>query len=280
MRRSWLELSQLLATGQERLNAPWLKFWLVVLGAFLTYTLKTQVGLSAVVSASLTAVFAAVTAPGYATQLYCGAFVGMTSARLLANHAELALAAAVAAALYVITEKVYQGFGGRLGAVAFCATFLTSWGLKRGFVLTPLPPLEIMAPIIVYAVLACALTHWLNVVRGHGPVLASGLVALAGGLILPQVFSGETGASLAVMTMCASFAGMSSIKRIPTPFDAVLLGLLTGAVYLYSMPIAGGAGGKLGRIAFGAAVAVHSLRDVLARLGLGGPVRSESPPGS
>jgi hypothetical protein len=90
------------------------------------------------------------------------------------------------------------------------------------------------------------LTFWLNVTLGHGAVIASAVVGITGGLVLPQVYL-EIGGTLAVVVFCASFAGMSSGERFPRASMMWLVGLVAGLIFVYSMPVGGGAGGKLGR---------------------------------
>jgi hypothetical protein len=241
-------------------------FSAVFLGAVIAFLLKIDLGLGAVVGAGLTALMAALVVPGLAVPAYCGAFVGMTSARLFSAYGDLCLAAAIAGVVYLLTQRAFQGYGGKLGTIAFCGTFATGFGLKREFLLTPFPALDLVAPILLCALIATAFTYYLSVTLDHGPVLASGGTALISGLILPNLFHGEVGGTLAVMATCASFAGMSSPKRITNWWAVLAMGLFTGMIYILSMPLAGGAGGKLGTISFGVAVSV-SAWDAMIRKG-------------
>jgi hypothetical protein len=43
------------------------------------------------------------------------------------------------------------------------------------------------------------------------------------------------------------------------------MGLFTGMIYILSMPLAGGAGGKLGTISFGVAVSVSAWNAVIRK---------------
>ena len=52
---------------------------------------------------------------------------------------------------------------------------------------------------------------------------------------------------------------MSSPERIPNWWVVIAMGLFTGMIYILSMPLAGGAGGKLGTISFGAAISVSAM---------------------
>ena len=76
---------------------------------------------------------------------------------------------------------------------------------------------------------------------------------------MPAVYPDGVGSTLAVTVLCASFAGMSSAQRVPYFFQIVLIGLVCGIIFIYSMPLAGGAGGKLGAIGFGSVLAVRVM---------------------
>jgi hypothetical protein len=92
--------------------------------------------------------------------------------------------------------------------------------------------------------------------------MASGIVGVVAGLILPVLFP-EIGGTLAVMAICASFVGMSSAKHFPNALPLAVAGLFLGLIFIYSMPFLGGAGGKLGTMAFGSGLAVRGFMDLL-----------------
>jgi hypothetical protein len=85
-----------------------------------------------------------------------------------------------------------------------------------------------------------------------------------GGLLLPAL-EPEAGTLLAVAVFCASFTGMSSPKRLPGAPWLTVAGLITGAAFVISLPVLGGAGGKLGTLALGAATATWAVRTYLPR---------------
>ena len=248
----------------------------VVGGALIAYCLSVDVGLGAVTAAALVALVAALVVPDYAVSMYCGSFVGMTSARLLISHWDVAIAGGVAAALYVLTSCAYPGFVGKLGTIAFTGSVFTGLGLDREFLITEIPEQPVILLITVCAVVATAITYWLNVVLGHGPVMASGIVGIAGGLVLPAIYP-EIGGTLAVMAMCASFAGMSSSAHFPRWTMMLGVGLITGLIFVNSMPLLGGAGGKLGTIAFGSVLAVRGYYDLVERSGPALACEAEEP---
>jgi len=223
----------------------------VVSGSLLAYALSHDLSLGAVVAASLVAILAYLIAPSYSVPAYCGAFVGMTSNLLLFSYVEVGLAGLIAGIVYVLTRHVFNGIGGKLGTIALIGTALTGMSLGREFLLLPIADWETNTLIILTAMLGAPLTFFLNIHQKHGPVMASAFVGLIAGLILPNIFP-EIGQTLSVVAICASFAGMTSGERCPAFWTMLITALFTGVVFVYSTPLLGGAGGKLGTIAFGA----------------------------
>jgi len=226
-------------------------FLSVLLGGIFAFFLTHDLGLGPVVAASLVGILAYLVVPKYGVPVYCGAFVGMTSNLLLFNYTEVALAGLIAGIVYILTRDVFNGFGGKLGTIALIGTTLTGMSLGREFLLTPISDWRTNSLIIIIAALATPLTFYLNIHRKQGPVMASAMVGLIGGLILPNLFP-QYGTTLAVVAICASFAGMTGKERCSNFWHILITGLFTGIVFLYSAPLLGGAGGKLGTIAFGA----------------------------
>jgi len=226
-------------------------FLAVLFGGILAFFLTHDLGLGAVVAASLVGILAYLVVPKYGVPAYCGAFVGMTSNLLLFNYPEVGLAGFVAGIVFILTRDVFNGFGGKLGTIALIGTTFTGMSLGREFLLTLISDWSTNALIILIAAIATPLTFYLNIERKQGPVLASATVGLIGGLILPNLFP-QYGTTLAVVAICASFAGMTGKERCSTFWHIFITGLFTGIVFLYSAPLLGGAGGKLGTIAFGA----------------------------
>lgn len=227
------------------------EFLAVLLGGILAFFLTHDLGLGAVVAASLVGILAYLVIPKYGVPAYCGAFVGMTSNLLLFNYPEVALAGFIAGIVFILTRDVFNGFGGKLGTIALIGTAVTGMSLGRPFLLTPIADWTTNSFIIIIAALATPMTFYLNIHRKQGPVMASATIGLIGGLILPNLFP-QYGTTLAVVAICASFAGMTGNQRCSTFWHIFITGLFTGIVFLYSAPILGGAGGKSGTIAFGA----------------------------
>jgi hypothetical protein len=235
----------------------------VVIGGVLACIVCRDFKLGAVVGASLVGIVAYFVVPKYAVPVYCGAFVGMTSNALLFTRSEVAIASVIAGIIFVLSSYVFGGFGGKLGTIAFISTIITSLILGREFIVAPIFETKTILLIILVALIATPLTYYFNVIRGHGAVLASAFVGLLGGLILPII--PEVGGTLAVVAICASFAGMSNKARCPHIWMMVVAGLFIGIIFVYSTPIFGGAGGKLGTIAFGSVMAIYGFMSLFGK---------------
>ncbi|MFB0556873.1 MAG: hypothetical protein ACETVW_03355 [Dehalococcoidia bacterium] len=241
-----------------------LNFASVFFGALISYTLSVNIGLGAVVAAGLVGVIAAIVLPDYGVPIYCGAFVGMVSPVLL-NHGQTAIAAAVAGIVYVLTLSAFNGFGGKLGTIAFTGCVITGLCLGSEFAHSPVPGWDVGWLIVVYSIIAAVVTFCISIYLKRGAVMASGIVGLVGGLMLPAIHP-DIGGTLATMVICASFAGMSSAKRFPHIVPLAIAGLVAGLVFLYSMPLLCGAGGKLGTTAFVSVMAIRGYLNLVEKL--------------
>jgi hypothetical protein len=230
-------------------------------GGVVTFYLSTNLGLGAVIASSVAGILAAMIVPKYGAAAYCGSFVGMSSFSLLSTYSSVALASAVAGIVYVLSRDVFGGFGGKLGTIAFIGATIAAVILGREFMITPVADWNTNLWVLVFAFIAAQLTFYLNCYLGNGPVLASGAVGLLGGLILPVVIP-EIGGQLAVGVICASFTGMSNKKRCPTLWHMLVSGLFTGILFVFSTPLLGGAGGKLGTIAFASIISTNGFIDI------------------
>lgn len=94
----------------------------------------------------------------------------------------------------------------------------------------------------------CGLSAWfLHHRLQRGPVLASAVVTLAAGLIMPKLFA--HGAALVPLAACASYVSMSATIRLRNIGETSLALALAAVLYTASTEIFVGVGGKLGTIA-------------------------------
>jgi len=241
-----------------------LSFVAVVVGALLSHWLNVDMKLGLVVGSALVGVAAAFLVPDYAVAAYTGSFVGMAGTKLLPGYAQLAMAAAVAGIVYILALTVFGGFGGKLGTISAFGCVFTGFCLSTEFTHPGVPGWNVGLLLLITSVVAAVVTYYLNNDRKLGPVKASALVGLVAGLLLPLVYK-SGGTTLGVMAICASFAGMSNTKRMPSWIPMAFVGLSAGLVYMFANPFIGGTGGKLGTIAFGSNMAIRGLMDLVAK---------------
>jgi len=246
-----------------------LTFISVVVGAALSHYLNVDLKLGSVLGAGLVGLAAALIVPEFAVPTYTGSFVGMAATGLLPGYTDCMFAAVTAGIVYILTMQVFGGFGGKLGTIAASGCIFTGICLAGGFSSPAVPGWEVGTWLIAYSVVAAVVTYYLSVHRKHGAVIASSVVGIVAGLLLPALH-GDVGKTLAVMAICASFAGMSSTKRFPNIVPLAFVGLVAGLVFMYSSPVIGGTGGKLGTIAFGSGMAIRGFMDLLGQLQGGG----------
>jgi hypothetical protein len=255
------ELKRLSAVNLSKWNAPdqFLQGVSVFSGGLVTFAVSHDLGLGPVIATSVIAILAYMIMPKYSVAVYCGSFVGMTSNLLFYNYGEVALASLIAAIVFIISRDVFNGFGGKLGTIALIGTAITCHSLDRDFLRFSIADFRTNLLIILVAVIAAGLTYYFNNHRSQGAVLASAVVSMLGAILLPSLFP-NLGNNLTVVAICASFTGMTNQNRCPDFAIFLVTGVLTGIVFVYSTPLLGGAGGKLGTIAFSAVLSTCGYR--------------------
>jgi len=226
-------------------------------GAPLTRILAVDLGFGVVVAAALVGLLADRLVPSYGPAVYCGAFVGMASPALFTGLTAVTAAGLLAGGVFVAADQVFEGFGGKLGTTAFvgCAAVALALGVEGG------PGSAVSgATAVGYALAGAAaagITYISSVRLEHGPVQASALVGLVGGLICPALLT--AGEGVAAVVFCASFAGMARPGRVPGVGAMAVAGALCGVLVAATSPVLVGFGGKLGTIAFAACLVVRGL---------------------
>ncbi|MBX0294259.1 hypothetical protein [Haloarcula nitratireducens] len=233
----------------------------VAAAAAVTSLLSVDAGLGPVVASALVGAVTGVGVPDVDTAAYCGSFVGMASPAVFPAVEFVLLAGALAGLAFVAAKETFAGLGGKLGTLALFGCVTT--GLLPGVAFGPgAPPqwgnLAFTVPVAVgSAVLTIALSERLDL----GPVLASSLVGLAAGLVAPVAFP-DVGDLVATVAFCSSFVGMSTTERVESAGGAGLAGALCGVVFVAVAPAFGGAGGKLGTVAFVACLSVFGAGEL------------------
>lgn len=245
-----------------------------VAGAAMTLFLAREMGMPVIVAASCVAVVLGVMAlpgqwidAGAAGAGYTGAFVGMLTPGVMLGTWWVLGAAVLAGVLWsLIGPSVWDGVGGRMGAVAYIASsgiYLVANLVDAERDIPLLPGMDGMAHAAVVPIgCAAALVTWALIQRaGMGFVLASGLSSLAVcgviALALPN------GAVLAAAWFGGTFVGGTGTSRLPNACWVGLAGLVFGTLMLhFSGPLAGHVG-VLGATAVIASLAVGALEWVV-----------------
>lgn len=102
--------------------------------------------------------------------------------------------------------------------------------------------------LILTSVLSGILTYAISHILKRGGVIASAIVTLSSGMLLPYFFP-SIGTELAVAAACASYAGMISLENAVNFLEMALISLLTGILFVAASTAYPGIGGRLGTIA-------------------------------
>jgi len=262
IRCEWWELRRVIHEGTVAVDGVRWNLLAVVCGTLFTLAGVAGLGISPIVSASLIGIAAAVVVRSLAVPVYCGAFVGMTSPEVFGSYWHATLAAVLAGGLFTVAHPVFHGLGGKLGTTAFVGVLLVALPTAGSFHSGTIPGGSVILSVVGVAALGASVTFTVHTRSAASPVLASGLVGAVGGVLLP-IFFDAPGKLLAAAAYSASFAGMTSPRRIPNEWWIGVTGVGVGLVVVYTLPFVGGSGGKLGTIAFGSCLGIHgTLRTV------------------
>lgn len=102
--------------------------------------------------------------------------------------------------------------------------------------------------VLAVSVIAGLATYFVNNRIKRGAVIASSIITLAAGLILPHFFP-TTGQLLVTAAACASYAGMISVENALNLLEMAVISLMTGILFIAATGAYVGIGGRLGTIA-------------------------------
>ena len=232
-------------TSQDTVRKHVLDGLFVIIGAIVTYALSLQFGIHAVTASALVGLLAHVFLKRHEIALYCGSFAGMTSVVLI-RPLDMLLVALLAGVVFVLLKPVYQGFGGKLGTIAFIGSVTTYVLLGKDFAVTILLDFNVVV-FMIMAVIGVMLTWFIQHRVRPSAVFASAAPSLLVALLFIPLFT--HGGIYATVFFAASFAGMAAIGRLPNLVWAGISGLVCGLLFYGTFGIMNGAGGKLGTIA-------------------------------
>lgn len=265
----WEEFRSLLqcpASGPPQYQ-EWVTDLLAILsGALAAFFIHVTLGHGPVLASAVTGLLATAIAPSYAAAVYCGSFIGMASPAVFTSMDQIIIASICSAGIYILAKQSMAGFGGKLGTIAFLGSLASAF-----FMGAELLTLEAIAgpqryTIVVFACIGAAATFALHAGAGRNPVAASASIGLAAILLLPYIYGAEAGNTLAVVTFCASFIGMTSNKRTTSWLLIGVSSLSAALMFIFSPAYLHGAGGKLGTIAFASILSCKGLERLVCRI--------------
>jgi len=224
-----------------------------------TYFLSSSLSINPVLASGLVGLLASLLVKKYEVAIYCASFAGMASALGFESISLFVLAGLITGLIYIFSQEVFAGFGGKLGAMAFFSTLVLAL-VNQSFKVTYLEvEVVFQFEIVVYFILGAFLTHVIRLVTGQSSVFCSSALGIIAGGSLPFLYPNQ-GVFLAAAVFSGTFIGMTAPNRFEKYRYFILAGCMGSLIYLYSQPYFNGLGGKLGAIAFISGLAVNSGR--------------------
>ena len=102
--------------------------------------------------------------------------------------------------------------------------------------------------ILIISIAAGMATYIVANILKRGAVIASAIITLVSGLMLPYFFP-LMGDVLATAAACSSYAGMISLENALNLLEMAVISLMTGILFIAARSAYIGIGGRLGTIA-------------------------------
>lgn len=102
--------------------------------------------------------------------------------------------------------------------------------------------------IIIVSILASCITYFISINLNKGAVMASAIVTLFSGIVLPYFFP-NIGVTLATVATTSSYAAMVSKEKFPTITDMIFVGVIVSVMFILFQDVFVGVGGRLGTMA-------------------------------
>lgn len=255
-------LKLVLKDNYPHLKKNFLIFTAVVLGGVVTFFIATQLQLNAVLVSGFVGLLGSIFIKKYEIPIYTGSFAGMASILIFDNLGWMFISSVFTGLLFISSQEVFNGFGGKLGATAFFGTFVTAI-LAKSYQDTYLQ-MEILVQweIIIFFILGAVVTNQLHLITKKSTVFTSGILGVLAGIFLPIIYP-DNGLNLAAALFSGAFLGMTKVERFEKSIYFLFASIIGGIIFIYSQPYFNGLGGKLGSIAFVSSMAMTSLKHIV-----------------
>ncbi len=232
-----------------------------LVGAIATYTLTRTLPISNIISSASIGLIGYVLFKKNSFAIYCGSFVGMTSSDLF-NYYQLLLAGVVCGLVFVVVKQILNGYGGRLGTIAFISTAIIALFFNK----TSLIVEQNYSILLVFiaSILGVTITFLIHNNLKQSVILASVIPSLLIAVIIEIFFKNLMVYSAVFFT--ASFLGMADNKNISNILSALFAGVVMSIIFLSFFNFFNGFGGKMGMSAFVSLVIYLAIKDIINRV--------------
>ncbi len=217
-----------------------------ILASVLTYLLSIRFHLGPFIASGLVGLISTKVLKKFSSPMYAASFASMSSSEVLPSVPSSGVAGLITGILYILTQKVFVGIGGKLGAIAFLSVLIISLFVSEVQFSQNLTYLEGLY-LILGSSLGAVLTYSVSTRFKQNPVFSSSIVVLTAALISNISLRYD---NLVAAITCGTYAGMSSEEVIGDLKRMFFIGGLAGIILFLSWPLFSGVGGKLGLIAF------------------------------
>jgi len=240
--------------SKEYLKPDFLDFFFTVISVVITYIISKELNISVVISSAIIGLLGFIFLRKYQMMIYCGSFAGMVSSQLF-GYSEVLVLALVCGLVYLLTKNVFNGFGGKLGSIAFVSSLVKA----NVFNISPLIASGgyNYLVLVLVGLIGVLLTFYLVNNKNISSVLASAGPSLIISVFLIYILRQYS--LYAFVYFAASFLGMSSKEVLKNYFQVVLGALMLGLIYYLLHHCFNGYGGKLGLMAFISSVSIFGL---------------------
>lgn len=233
----------------------------VFLGVVITFEFAKVNYITAVIASASVGLFASLFIKKYATPIYCGSFAGMSSAIMFSRY-EILLVALICTIVYAIFITILDGFGGRLGTIAFFSSSFSGLILSKT---TSIDTINYNIYILFLVAITGVIVPLIIQRRfKQSSVFASALPSLFMAIIISIIAPEQSIYSAVFFT--ASFVGMSSETLISNYYKSLIIGVIVAFIFLTFFNYYNGFGGKMGLMAFISLVIFIGLSKTLLQL--------------
>ncbi len=222
---------------------------------------------------------------------FCGSFSGMTSLMLLDNQVSLTsinfifnllLLAFITSFMYTFSEFIsykfpkisFDGYGGRLGTIAFISVLLYILIMKFIFnknlnFFLPKSIFETkndyfllfsIASSVIAALISMEIKNTVSSLNDNYKVITVATTGLIGGILITKI--PEYGMDFGLAWYTGAFIGMTSYYVLMLKRHFLLSGLISGIYFILTKNIFVGIGGKLGFISFLSVITMRFIVNV------------------